>query len=361
VPRRLVLSALLAIVSLVLLPAAAFGWAEGDATWEGELLDCRACHSEDFPFVTREGPHMGYTLTSQKCAICHTVHYAPVEGVLLLRKATIRDNCMVCHDGSGGYGVYGTLAARGVSVGASHSIDATNVIPGGDAGTGGARSQVFTGENDFMSCNDCHSVHGASIVATFSGERVRFHVNDITGWLPYWSTSHLLKQVPTGSTTTTPVYGSDWCLACHRGRRSGLPTVMNHPVDCSDTNPNPFYYDYVAIVESDTALTTTYGTMGLLGFPPTMEWHNRGYVMPYPRTAEQSNHSPICQQCHEDTRVVGEPGAVEPAQVTGFGDGNNPADNPRFQCFPHETENTYMLIETDDNLCTNCHAPMDLP
>ncbi len=364
-PRRIAWGIAIALVCAALVPAAAFGWAEGGVTWEGDGLDCPACHSEEFPFATREGPHMGYTTTTRKCVICHTVHDAPADGMLLLRKATIRDNCMVCHDGSGGYGVYGTLAARGVTVGSSHSIDTTSVIPGGDDTTGGDRIQAFAGEGNFLTCNDCHSVHGASVVATFSGERVRFHQTDITGWLDYWSTSKLLKQRPTGTTTSTPVYGSDWCIGCHRGRQSGLPSVMNHPVDSAATNATPFYYDNVAIVESDTALTTVVGRLGMLGAPPTMEWHNRGYVMPSPRTAEQSGHAPICQQCHEDSRVIGEPGAVEPAHIYRYGDGRTTddagTDNPLFQTFPHETQNEYMLAETQDNLCTNCHPVAELP
>jgi predicted CXXCH cytochrome family protein len=36
-------------------------------------------------------------------------------------------------------------------------------------------------------------------------------------------------------------------------------------------------------------------------------------------------------------------------------------DNPRFQNFPHETANTRMLVETGDDLCTNCHPPAVLP
>jgi len=31
------------------------------------------------------------------------------------------------------------------------------------------------------------------------------------------------------------------------------------------------------------------------------------------------------------------------------------SDNPRFQVFPHESENDAFLIETDNDLCLNCH------
>ena len=118
---RLLLGAFLLLVSVALVhPPSAFAWLESDATWTGDSMDCPACHSEAFPFATRSGPHMGYSPTSTKCAICHTVHDAPTGGIKLLPKATVRDNCMVCHDGTAGNGVYGAIAARGLSVGASH-------------------------------------------------------------------------------------------------------------------------------------------------------------------------------------------------------------------------------------------------
>ena len=53
---------------------------------------------------------------------------------------------------------------------------------------------------------------------------------------------------------------------------------------------------------------------------------NRGFLMPYPRTAQQDGHAPICQQCHEDSREVGSLSAngmtatAAPAQIAR-GDG----------------------------------------
>ncbi|MGB4593403.1 MAG: hypothetical protein WBI63_06470 [Coriobacteriia bacterium] len=149
---------------------------------------------------------------------------------------------------------------------------------------------------------------------------------------------------------------------------------MNHPVDSSVSTATPFSYDRVPIVKSDISLETTFGTLGLLGAVPGnltgAIWHNRGFVMPYPRTAEQVGHAPVCQQCHEDSRVVGEPGAVAAAQVYRYGDGSTSddagIDNPLFQAFPHETQNFRMLVEatttaTTDNLCLNCHPAAQLP
>jgi hypothetical protein len=113
--------------------------------------------------------------------------------------------------------------------------------------------------------------------------------------------------------------------------------------------------------------------------PATNAAGNRGFLMPWPRTlgAEgQGAHLPICQQCHEDTREVGDlaaDGSGTAAPFTGaYGDGLEWDDvsktwvdaigaNPLFQNFPHETENVRMLVEEDDDLCLNCHPMAQLP
>lgn len=356
----------LLVFASVVFASPAYGWKEMSATWPGDPMDCIFCHQSGLPFPDRTGPHGGYTPSTQKCERCHTVHAAPAGSLKLLPGPTITATCGYCHDGTGGLGVYGAIAARGAVVGADHSIDSTKTVPGGDAGTGGSMVRDFRGEGDNLGCGDCHSPHAANTVAEFSGERLRFHATD-RGWLPVWSTTKLLKKRPTGAITDVAEYGSDWCAACHGGRPSG-GVVKNHPVDSLLTTTTPFVYDRVAIVTANNALTTTIDTMGLLGFVPGSNqgtWHNRGYVMPYPRTAEQGDHKPICQQCHEDSRIVGQPGAVVHAEIYRFGDGRTSGDagtdNPLFQSFPHETTNAKMLVESGDDLCMNCHPADSLP
>jgi predicted CXXCH cytochrome family protein len=351
----------LAAFVLVACAVPALAYKEGGADIDVDNLDCEGCHAEPWPpsFTSRQGPHGSYSSSTAKCAICHTVHVATGD-LQLLPRDTIADTCMACHDGTGGYGVYGTISARGEAVGASHRIDTTSAVPGGDPTTGGSATRVFGGENGYLSCDDCHSPHDSNTVDPFSGERIRFHVTDLN-WIVTWESSHLLRQRPTGADTTVTAYGADWCATCHEGRSSG-GAVHNHPADTLDETATPFYYDRVAIVTSNTSLLTTLGPMGLIGTPTaSMTWHNRGYVMPYPRTAEQTGHNPICQQCHEDSRDVGSPGNVTSATVTGYGDGHSASDNPRFQTFPHETMNEYFLVETGDNLCLNCHPATTLP
>jgi hypothetical protein len=67
----------------------------------------------------------------------------------------------------------------------------------------------------------------------------------------------------------------------------------------------------------------------------------------------------MCQQCHEDARHVGDVtlrtvDTTEVFDITAL-DGSAAGDNPRFQVFPHESDNDAFLIETDNDLCLNCH------
>ena len=340
--------------------------------------DCQYCHGQSTPSTARgagngKGPHGGYLATTDRCASCHTLHDAP-GAFKLLPSATVTGSCNTCHDGTGGHGVYGAIAGRGASVGASHSIDATNMIPGGDGVTGGSASRVFAGAGGLMGCDDCHSPHDSNTVAAFAGDRQRTTVN----WMEHNEVSNkLLKQRPTGATTPTAEYGSDWCIGCHQGRASG-GMVMNHPVDSSATTDTPFVYRLAAILTTDgPSSTTTMGPLGGWNRPPHLSFMhgnepaddygmNRGYLMPYPRTAQQEGHAPISQQCHEDSRTAGTlsaDGATADAAAFTITseDGSSTTDNPRFQNFQHETQNPRMTVEAYDDRRKKSPAKADRP
>jgi hypothetical protein len=319
-------------------------------------LACSSCHGNNAPKspdTETSGPHGGYSTTSDNCQTCHTVHEGSRDAsgniipgsILLLPATTIKDTCLTCHDATGAGGVYGNIDARGLAVESSHSVEATSLVPGGDAATGGSIVATFSGAGNTLTCDDCHSPHGSGVVTPFLGDRMR-GVDDTR---PVVS-SKLLKIRPTGSEATATVYGSDWCGTCHRGRLSG-GVVHNHPADSSATTATPFDYSHIAAVVSTTSLETTMAGMGR---------NNRGYVMPAPRSVEQTGHAPICQQCHEDARDVGVPGQVATYTVTAPY-GLNEGDNPQFQDFPHESTNPSMLIERNDDLCLNCHPTAELP
>lgn len=349
------------------------------ATAIGATFGCSTCHSPG-SMGSSYGPHRGYTSSTHACDTCHSVH-EPIGALKLLPGDTVKASCEVCHDGTGGRGVYGTIAARGVVVGADHSVEATNVVPGGSASTGGSATMTFRGGSGTLTCSDCHTPHGNSAVAAYLGERQRD--GRAIGLLPVPVSNRLLKQRPGGVSTPVSEYGSDWCLACHAGRASGLGTVMNHPVESAITKPveaERYNYRQLAIIGVGPypTATTVLGPMGIDTDDGAAPQYNRAYLMPFPRVGAQVGHLPICQQCHEDKRNVGALSAdgtqaspslasITPTIVGGpAGDGLNPADNPRFQNFPHETEGYRLLVEAtttsaNDDLCLNCHPPVGLP
>jgi len=320
---------------------------------------------------TRKGPHGGYSTGTQKCATCHTIHNANLGSVVLLPAATIKDTCNSCHDGTGGQGVYGVIEARGMTVQSAHRIEATNLIPGG-AADGSSRTATFSADGGFLTCSDCHSPHDADTVDAFLGDRVRESTPTVFPSVSTTETNRLLRQRPTSSVATVTAYGSDWCGACHTGRLSShdATPVANHPADSLDTTDTPFVYDNVARQTGADTTTTELGSLGA---------NNYGYVMwestgtPAVRSPQQTGHYPICQQCHEDARHVGDDpanpltvstqnGYDERFTITasdGAPDGAlGSTDNPRFQVFPHESQNQRLLLEdTTDDLCLNCHLP----
>ncbi len=274
--------------------------------------------------------------------------------VILLPAATIRDTCNSCHDGTGGKGVYGVLESQGVTVTAAHRIEETDLVPGGSqAGT--EETRTFSADG-LLTCSDCHSPHDNNTVEPFTGDRIReSEAASFPADPPSMAvkTNRLLKQRPTSGTTDTPVYGSDWCGACHTGRLYGSAGVYNHPVE---TQTAGVHYDSILRVTGPNTSDVQTGTLGA---------SNYGYVMPTSTPDPPGRRYPICQQCHEDARSVGN----DPAQpqristLNGFdeeftitaADGSVTSDNPRFQVFPHESGTSRFLVETTDSLCTNCH------
>lgn len=360
----------------------------------GDCVSCHAIYPVNSTWYTSNpndwfsGPHGGYSSTSTKCRTCHSVHKSPSTSIVLLPADTIVKTCETCHDGTGGYGVYGAVKARtgvdpkvDVDVSGSHRIGVTSVTPGGSPMTGGSADRVFLGPGARLTCSDCHSVHGSDVVNPFVGDRRRVRAPS-----PSINSSKLLRRTPGSTAVAVDDYGSDWCLGCHEGRVSD-GTLHNHPVESAGSDSHDpadplWLYGNLPILSSDAAVATTVlsGLGGIVKTDSPFYLHapsppyaseNRGYLMPYPRTADQSGHAPICQQCHEDSRSVGalvqlNPGVYggDPADASiaiNSADGLVGSDNPLFQNFPHETVNARMLVEPSDDLCLNCHPMSQLP
>jgi len=120
------------------------------------------------------GPHGGYTTTTNKCADCHSTHYA--SGSYMLLRANSREAaCDYCHGGGGGSSVnimmdneYNTVAD--VADGASAAKVYADTLSQG-SGTGHTLGYeglspadiepAFTAD-DGLACFNCHTPHGNS-------------------------------------------------------------------------------------------------------------------------------------------------------------------------------------------------------
>ncbi len=365
-PTRTTILPLIALLIVAITPASSFAYVD-EGLSPSIYTQCIECHgatgtppsqsNADTRTVT--GPHLGYAATSHKCDTCHRVHNASGMAPHLLPDFTIVATCQICHDGTGGKGVYGVLAARGVPANqiSRHRVEATNLIPGGSSSTGGTSTVNFDPADPGrpMICTDCHSAHGADVVQAFTGDRRRVVPAATSISYPITS-SRLLKRKPGGFGAGVTRYGSAWCAACHQGRLAARAGLHDHQVG---NDPQGFYYQNVIRMVNDTSSPATEtGTIG---------GTNRGYLMTQ-GTKDRLfalGSGAICQQCHEDARDPGtlsaDASTADPTTfVVNSVDGTSAADVPRFQTFPHEVQGKRLLIEpaTTTALCDNCHRPI---
>lgn len=92
-------------------------------------------------------PHMGYTTTTVKCAVCHAVHRAPAAGQLLMR-GTVAGACEYCH------------ISANVAVSKVYGANVANYNSDTD-------KNHYSGSGS--RCVDCHAVHGAGTVTSTAG------------------------------------------------------------------------------------------------------------------------------------------------------------------------------------------------
>lgn len=341
-------------------------WESNDVGWSvtgpgGGVLpgSCNGCHgaSTSVPW----GPHGGFSSSTDSCKACHKVHEASSINKLL-PATTELGVCNACHDfsfsGTGGRGVYGAIRARSSTTNVAqsrHSIvgynntattfvdntksyAATAVIPGAPAGTLLPTNSV--GDRR-LTCSHCHSPHGATTMAPWLGERDRSATSAVGPYVSNRILKENLRGTPKGSYL---VYDSNWCAACHLNRHDTSKTpslVNNHPVA---TSANATYG-----ARSQAEGNNTWGTLVAPGSTITTT-HLAGWS----REATKG-WDPMCQQCHEDYRNV-----EQAISLTGV-DGTAPADNPRWQTFPHENTSRFFLVESGDDLCLNCHPTVGLP
>ncbi len=171
------------------------------------------------PASANNGPHGGYTLTTDACAGCHRAHTAIGEELLVAE--SVYGLCTTCHGGVSGstidvvHGVRtgdsaqlnggGFEQYQGETVGSSHSVEGVLVDGTPASGIGTAwGSQDGTGDagvgvSGTLECTSCHNPHGSSNYrilkdenngypygpAGFAGHRWVPNDPDLLNWVSY--------------------------------------------------------------------------------------------------------------------------------------------------------------------------------
>lgn len=367
------ISTALAVCAFVFIASVAYAADPPYIPLDRANADCDPCHYTNShtdpswgPAVNgndeffKYGPHGYYLNTTNRCVYCHTMHAA--EAIVLFQPSvaqtytsfgttargsnavdTISELCFACHDNTGKSGVYSQLASLGYGVGAEHSVELTNTVPGSNLG------QMH------LSCTDCHTPHNRTDVA---GQWLSFSPNArglITGGDEEQTNRMLRDDIGGKPKRTYTNYGGGWCAACHDRRHSSAPAVQNHPTTETAYSaytgaPNGRNEAELGIFIFDPLPANAYETAGM---------GTNGRMTPRPG-------APRCQQCHENSmNVEGDYwGNSDPSDTLG----GNIANGTRLvdgvvvgDSFPHQTTGANLLVETGDDLCLNCHATSGLP
>ncbi|MCL4078710.1 hypothetical protein MX659_03720 [Coriobacteriia bacterium Es71-Z0120] len=166
------------------------------------------------------GPHQDYRLTTEKCAVCHSVHAAAVSNAAagefgpdpigaaetqLLLRSSVADACTYCHITTN---VSGLQIYNGV---------ASNYTTDDQYGHNGSTS---------AECADCHAVHGADTFKGFiAGKILKAQgnlVSNVSGGVQTEAAATLNTLVSGGTVFTAPAASDGdyqvtaFCTRCHK-------------------------------------------------------------------------------------------------------------------------------------------------
>lgn len=117
---------------------------------------------------TQSTPHIGYTVNTEKCGVCHAVHNAPVAGTAwtgtdpwtaraeetqMLLRSSVANACVYCHI---------STSVGGVQLYNGNEVLWTNPGSLTPTATAGAFAENVAHNRNSANCVNCHSVHGAN-------------------------------------------------------------------------------------------------------------------------------------------------------------------------------------------------------
>lgn len=301
---------------------------------------------------TAATPHIGYTVATEKCAVCHSVHNAPVAGTTytvaagdpanwaartgedtqMLLRSSVANACVYCHieTAVGGTQLYDGTAAlwtapTGLDENAAHNRNSAN-------------------------CVNCHAVHGANTFLDEAGTKIlkfqpaanRMIQDEVLGASGLYLTANDAK-VDTGD------LGKDsqvtaFCTQCHANFSTASEMILN-----ADGSQTP--YTDSTYVDGDPTANTQYKSHPMKSADVAFSAAGSSVTAQVAWAA-----SSTCRSCHD-------------AGATDEGLGVT-ANN-----FPHYTAGAYSFVNVaanagavaapsglnhgSDGMCLKCHVNSD--
>lgn len=262
-------------------------------------------------------PHKGYSSSTDKCGVCHSVHMAPANGEMLLR-TTVAAACEYCHvtTNLGGTVVYGGVVERYYSVSDSTAHNRTS----------------------YSSCRSCHSVHGSNTLGGANDTKIlRDWSLDDTG--PTYTAEVLDMWPDPASLNDDDAQITAWCSGCHKYFvQSHDTTLTTQSFDHYDT------YDWVPGLSKSHIMTATIDSFSNPAASPAVQGTQVAY-----------RPSAYCTDCHD---------AGDRDAGTGVVTSSFPHSTPEHYKFMSKGSSAASAASTNtlsgvDGLCLKCHKGDD--
>ncbi len=206
-----------------------------------------------------EGPHGGFTATTQRCQGCHSPHRAQSERILRGGTGTVYSFCVTCHG------------------------------PAGDAHTNVVDGAWMTGSAVFAASSTYGTAGKQLNGGKFSASSTHSVATESTG-LTMWGSSTAITSTVQG--TDVAMTGAFSCTSCHSVHGRTIARVLSDP-NTLVTQPGNGGKDNYRLLNGGTA--------------PVMSWEstgNTGATKSYTSQALASGMEGFCAKCHADYNTM---------------------------------------------------------
>lgn len=297
---------------------------------------------------TASTPHIGYTVNTEKCAVCHAVHNAPVAGTAwtgtnpwtartgeesqMLLRSSVANACVYCHitTNVGGVQLYGGVESNwtgptGLAENAAHNRTSAN-------------------------CVNCHAVHGATTYQGPAASKILKYdaaaiQDEVLGATTDYTLNGGLYATAADARADTGARGKNYqvtvfCTQCHQNFSRSSETTLNTDGD--------FVYGDATYVDGDPTANKQYKSHPMKAVETSFVANGATFGGTVAWKA-----STTCRDCHD---------AGFTDQAAGVTDNN----------FPHYTNGAYSFVLSGansgsvattntldrgtDGMCLKCHA-----